>query len=141
VSRPIHFEIHSADPAAAREFYSKLFGWSFSQWGEVPYWTISTGGDPGQPSSEIGIDGGLLPRIGPPPQEGAAVNAFIVTVSVADCQASVDLALASGGTLALPKQPVPGIGWLAYVKDPDGNILGMLETDEDAPVPDMPPAP
>jgi predicted enzyme related to lactoylglutathione lyase len=24
---------------------------------------------------------------------------------------------------------VPGVGWLAYVKDPDGNILGLLEPD------------
>jgi len=24
---------------------------------------------------------------------------------------------------------VPGVGWLAYVKDPDGNILGLLQAD------------
>lgn len=34
-----------------------------------------------------------------------------------------------GGIVALPKMPVPGVGWLAYVKDPDGNILGLLEPD------------
>ena len=32
-----------------------------------------------------------------------------------------------GATLAVPKMPVPGVGSLAYVKDPDGNILGMLQ--------------
>jgi predicted enzyme related to lactoylglutathione lyase len=28
--------------------------------------------------------------------------------------------------------PVPGIGWLAYVKDPDGNILGLMQSDANA---------
>ena len=33
------------------------------------------------------------------------------------------------------ENPVPGVGWLAYIKDPDGNIVGLLEPDETAPVP------
>jgi predicted enzyme related to lactoylglutathione lyase len=28
--------------------------------------------------------------------------------------------------------PIPGVGWLAYVKDPDGNILGLMQTDPGA---------
>ena len=28
--------------------------------------------------------------------------------------------------------PVPGIGWLCYAKDPDGNIFGMLQPDHSA---------
>ena len=26
----------------------------------------------------------------------------------------------------------PGIGWLAYVKDSEGNILGMMQSDTNA---------
>jgi predicted enzyme related to lactoylglutathione lyase len=37
-----------------------------------------------------------------------------------------------GGTLALPKMPIPGVGWLAYVKDPDGNIFGLTQPDTTA---------
>ena len=37
-----------------------------------------------------------------------------------------------GGTIAVPKMPVPGMGWLAYVKDPDGNIVGMMQMDPSA---------
>ncbi len=37
-----------------------------------------------------------------------------------------------GGTVAVPKMPVPGMGWLAYVKDPDGNIVGMMQIDPSA---------
>ena len=36
------------------------------------------------------------------------------------------------GTLALPKMAVPGVGWLAYVKDTEGNILGMMQRDPNA---------
>jgi predicted enzyme related to lactoylglutathione lyase len=25
--------------------------------------------------------------------------------------------------------PIPGVGWLAYVKDLDGNILGIMQND------------
>ncbi len=32
----------------------------------------------------------------------------------------------------VPKTPVPGVGWLAYFADTEGNVLGMMETDESA---------
>ena len=28
-----------------------------------------------------------------------------------------------------PKMPVPGVGWLAYAQDPDGNTFGMMQAD------------
>jgi predicted enzyme related to lactoylglutathione lyase len=28
--------------------------------------------------------------------------------------------------------PIPGIGWLAYIKDLDGNILGIMNPDPSA---------
>ena len=37
--------------------------------------------------------------------------------------------------MALPKSPVPGVGWLAYCTDTEGNIFGMLQPDENAPAP------
>jgi predicted enzyme related to lactoylglutathione lyase len=32
-----------------------------------------------------------------------------------------------GGSVALPAEDIPGVGRLAYVKDPDGNILGLIK--------------
>jgi hypothetical protein len=40
--------------------------------------------------------------------------------------------IALGGTVVLPKMPIPGVGWLAYVKDPDGNMFGLMEPDQQA---------
>jgi predicted enzyme related to lactoylglutathione lyase len=124
--RPVHFEIHAGDPERAVAFYTAVFGWKFERWGEIPYWVISTGdGD--------GIDGGLVPRVGPAPEESAPVHGFVNTIDVADLDRALDAVIEAGGSLALPKNPVPGVGWLAYVKDTEGNIFGMLQSDPAAP--------
>ncbi|MDB5934615.1 MAG: glyoxalase [Massilia sp.] len=125
-ARPMHFEIQASNPPALMDFYSALFGWSFNKWEGGDYWMIHTG-----PDDQPGINGGLLPRRGPAPAEMAAVNAFVITVIVDN----LDVLLAKVGSIgggaqvAVPKMPVPGIGWLAYVKDPDGNIFGMMQPD------------
>jgi uncharacterized protein len=126
--RVMHFEIHAENPERAITFYTDLFGWEFKKWdGPMPYWLINTG-----PDGEPGINGGLMNRMGPPPADGQAVNAYVCTVGVTDLDGSVTKALGSGGTTAMPKMPVPGIGWLAYVKDTEGNILGMIQPDPTA---------
>jgi uncharacterized protein len=126
MSRVIHFEIHAGNPQRAIEFYEKLLGWKFQKWeGPVDYWLISTG-----PSDQPGIDGGLVLRRGE--IDGQAVLAYVCTVDVSNLDDSVKAALASGGQLALPKMPVPGIGWLAYCKDTEGNIFGMMQSDPSA---------
>lgn len=121
--RVIHFEIHAENPDRAKAFYTGLFGWKFSTWGgPMEYHLIDSGEGPG-------INGGLMKRMGCAPAEGQAVNAFVCTVDVANVDESFAKALSLGGTVALPKMPVPGIGWLAYVKDTEGNILGLMQND------------
>lgn len=122
--RVVHFEIHGSDPERLARFYTDLFGWTMNRWGEMPYWLVATG-----PEGEPGIDGGLVPRRGAPPAEGQPVNAFVCTVAVEALDPTVERAIGLGGTVALPKMPVPGVGWLAYIKDPDGNILGLMQSD------------
>jgi predicted enzyme related to lactoylglutathione lyase len=128
MGRVVHFEIHAENPECAVKFYTAVFGWQIKKWdGPMEYWMVMTGDPQGR-----GIDGGLLRRRGPAPVDGQAVNAFICTVDVADVDASIQSAISNGGTLALPKMAVPGVGWLAYVKDTEGNILGMMQMDGDA---------
>ena len=124
MARAVHFEIHAANPKDMIGFYSKLFGWTFNKWDGGDYWMIHTG-----PDEQPGINGGLMPRRGDLPAPMAAVNAFVITVDVDDVDACVAHAQTLGGSIALPKMAVPGIGWLAYAKDPDGNIFGMMQTD------------
>lgn len=122
-----HFEIHAADPQRAIAFYGKSLGWTFNQWGDQPYWLISTG-----PKEVPGIDGGLVPRRGDSPLEMQAVNAYVCTVSADSLDATSDAILANGGTVALPKMPIPTVGWLAYFKDTEGNLFGVMQEDPNA---------
>jgi predicted enzyme related to lactoylglutathione lyase len=124
--RVVHFEIHAADPDRAVNFYTTLFGWSFQKWeGPMDYWLVTTG-----PNEQPGINGGLVRRQGE--LDGQAVIAYVCTVDVEDLDASVQTALDNGGQIALPKMPIPGMGWLAYCKDTEGNIFGMMQGDPSA---------
>ena len=124
--RVVHFEIHAADPERAVNFYQTLFGWTFQKWeGPMDYWLIITG-----PDDQRGINGGLVRRQGE--IDGQAVIAYVCTVDVADLDASVHSAIDHGVQIALPKMPVPGVGWLAYCKDTEGNIFGMMQNDPNA---------
>ncbi|HEY8595702.1 MAG TPA: VOC family protein [Devosiaceae bacterium] len=131
--RPIHFEIHCADPERAMHFYGQLFGWEFQTYGGggFDYWTIKTGEAP-----EQGIDGGLMRRMGDLAPENIAadspVTAFVVTIGVDDIDAYLQKALALGGEVALPKGPVPGMGWVAYLKDTEANTFGLFQVDSSA---------
>ena len=127
--RPVHFEIHADDPQRAIAFYQNVLGWSFKKFegGPKPYWLVTTGAE-GTP----GINGGLHPRIGPKPVEGQAVIAWVCTVGVDNVDTYITNATKAGASLCVPKMPIPGVGWLAYVTDTEGNIFGLLQTDTNA---------
>lgn len=135
MNRVVHFEIHASDPERAAKFYRDVFGWTVNEWvvpgvtmlPENRYWLVMTG-----PEEERGINGGILVRRGPPPVDGQAVNAFMCTIGVASLDASLAKALEAGATIALPKMPIKGVGWLAYCKDTEGNIFGMMQDDRGA---------
>jgi hypothetical protein len=118
MSRPVHFEIPADNPERAIEFYSSIFGWKFSKWdGPMEYWLITTG-EPAEP----GINGGLLRRRDP---NQPCVN----TITVASVDESLEAIAKGGGVCVLPKMAVPGVGWMAYCKDPDGHIFGIMQPD------------
>ena len=127
-NRPVHFEIHASDPEKSIAFYTALFGWAFQKY-PIPgvYYGVITG-----PDTEPGINGGLIQRMGPPPTDGAAVNCWCVTVDVESVYATFAKALELGGTQALAKMAIPNVGWVAYIKDIDGNIVGLHQRDPGA---------
>lgn len=135
MNRVVHFEIHASEPERVAAFYRAVFGWRIQEWTvpgvELPpenrYWLVATGAAPSP-----GIDGGMVVRRGPAPTDGQAVNAFVCTVGVASVDASLQQVLAAGGTVAVPKMPIKGVGWLAYCKDPAGNIFGLMADDPTA---------
>jgi uncharacterized protein len=126
--RVVHFEIHATDPDLLVSFYTGLFGWTFQKWdGPMEYWVIRTG-----PAEERGIDGGLVRRRGDAPTPMQAVSAYVCTVDVASAESTLARAVELGGEIALPVMAIPGVGWLGYAKDPNGNIFGMMQSDTSA---------
>jgi predicted enzyme related to lactoylglutathione lyase len=132
MSRVVHFEIHAKDMDAMQKFYEQVFGWEFQKMGEDMggYRVIVTAqvpkGEEGN-TKWAGINGGLTPRRGDLPQNGAPVNAFVNIIGVENIDETIAKIESAGGTLALAKMDVPTVGLLAYYKDPDGNIFGIIQ--------------
>jgi uncharacterized protein len=127
VPRVIHFEVHASDPDVLIAFYSELLDWRFVRQEAMDYWLIETG-----PKDEPGIDGGLVRRPANAPGAGTPIDAFVCTIQVGWLDETLARATALGGRLALAKMAVPHVGWLAYISDPDGNIMGLLQPDQTA---------
>lgn len=118
MSRVIHFELPADDPDRAIAFYEKVFGWKFEKWGgPMEYWLIMTG-----PEDQPGIDGGLARRIDPSTGTENTIGVDSVDEAVAKIEAN-------GGQVIRPKSAVPGVGWVAYCKDTEGNTFGLMEED------------
>ena len=125
----VHFEIHASEPQKLIDFYSELLGWTFSQFGDVPYWTIDTGeGAIGNVAGSAGhgINGGMNPRQGPKPELGAPVVGCNFVVGVEDVDDLMRRGVELGGTEALPAQDMEGVGRVAYLLDPDNNVFGLI---------------
>ena len=120
MGRVVHFEIHAGDPQRAKTFYESVFGWQFQQFGDNPYWLITTG-----PDDQRGINGGLTPRQGE--IDGQAVIAYVCTVDVDSIDESLAKIKDAGGEQVLEKSDIPGVGTYAYCKDTEGNIFGVLQ--------------
>ncbi|HTC23071.1 MAG TPA: VOC family protein [Gemmatimonadales bacterium] len=118
--RPIHFEIPADSPERAIGFYQQVFGWQFQKWeGPMPYWLVKTG------ANGPGIDGGLLPR-------GYPGQGTVNTIDVGSCDEFVRKVEKAGGKVSVPKMAIPGVGWLAYCTDPEGNTFGIMQNDPKA---------
>jgi predicted enzyme related to lactoylglutathione lyase len=121
MARVVHFEINADDPERAVKFYQDVFGWEITKWeGPTEYWLITTG-----PDEEPGINGGLMKRTDP---SATTWN----TIQVDSVDAYLAKIVQAGGTVVLPKQTIPGVGYQAYCQDTEGNIFGVHETNESA---------
>jgi len=121
MSRVVHFEIGAQDTARAVRFYSNVFGWKLQKWdGSQEYWLATTG-----EQSTPGIDGGVMPAM-----EG--MPGVVNTIDVVDVDEVVAKITANGGAIVEPKKAVPGIGWLVYFKDTEGNVSGIMQSDPSA---------
>jgi predicted enzyme related to lactoylglutathione lyase len=117
VSRVVHFEIPVEDATRAGAFYGEVFDWNVVKWGTVEYWPMLTG-ETGGP----GAEGALTPR-------SEAREGVLVYIAVENIDEAVKRVTAAGGTEVDVPQMVPGVGWRARFRDPEGNLLGLFQDD------------
>lgn len=129
----VHFEIPAEDPERAASFYSDLFGWNIQKMEPsteggpgIDYWLVSTVPTDahGRPTRQ-GVNGGIMRRMHPQ-------QPFANYVGVESVEEFAEKATALGGQVVVPKSPVAGMGWFLYIKDPEGNIIGLWENDASA---------
>lgn len=125
MNRVVHFEIQVNDVERARNFYHSTLGWNINQvmteeQGGMNYWMIETGEGPG-------INGGLYKR---PDGENEKFYLYDCTIQVEDLDKIVDAVKQNGGTITREKMMIPGVGWFAGAKDPEGNRFGLMQATE-----------
>lgn len=126
MARVVHFEIHADDPDRAVRFYTNVFGWSIQKWnGPMDYWLVTTG-----PDTEPGINGAIMRRSDKVDAKG--VTTFVCTIGVDDIDSTIAKLEPYGLEVALPKGPIPGVGWQAYYRDTEGNLFGIHQSDANA---------
>jgi predicted enzyme related to lactoylglutathione lyase len=108
-----HVEWCCRDLQRAAAFFNRLFGWEFQRFSE--HYLLHT------PPSGVAV--GLMEKSTFTPGDGC-----LVFVQVDRIEPTLEHAVALQGEVAVCKTEIPGYGWYAQLKDPDGNIVGLFET-------------
>lgn len=111
----VHFEIAGRDGDKIQKFYSDLFGWEINTDNPMNYGMVDT--------KAGGINGGIFKA----PKDAPFLTFY---VHVDNLQNYLDKAVKLGGQAVVPPTPIPGIGTYAFIKDIDGNILGLFRESE-----------
>jgi predicted enzyme related to lactoylglutathione lyase len=104
-------ELPARDLAAARDFYSKVFGWSLTDFG--PSYSCTMSGD-----VDIGLQG----------DTAEATTSPLAVIAVENLEEALDTVVKAGGKITRPIFGFPG-GRRFQFLDPNGNELAVLKAD------------
>lgn len=112
----VHFEIGCRDRDKTNDFYTMLFGWKTSNYGPSGK-MIST-------ESKEGIQGHIT-ALGHEPH-----NYIMFYVEVKNIGEHLAKVKRLGGETVIPETPIPGVGKFAWIKDLDGNLVGLMTSNK-----------
>ncbi len=109
-------ELMTGNVDGARDFYSKLFGWTYEEkdMGPAGIYTLFNQGD-----QQVG---GCMAL----PQEGIPAH-WMSYVNVDDVDASTNKAKELGAQVFVEPTDIPNIGRFSVIKDPTGATLGLYK--------------
>ena len=118
MSKVIHFEICASNVKRAVDFYRQVFGWHIDKWGgEMEYWLAVAGRE-----DEPGINGAITSR-------SENMSGTVNTISVPSLDDVMQAVTAAGGKVLTSRMTVPGVGYMAYCLDSEGNHFGVMQED------------
>jgi predicted enzyme related to lactoylglutathione lyase len=127
MDKVVHFEIPTDDHPRAKRFYGDVFGWELRDMpagGDIYTFAMTTPMDGDMQHTESGaINGGMFQRS---PQ--LPISSPVITIGVDSIDEHMPRIEAAGGVMIVPKGEVPGMGYYAYFKDTEGNLMGLWES-------------
>jgi uncharacterized protein len=111
-----HMAINADDVDATRAFYESVCGWHFEAWGPRGFHRAEL---PGGFTVAIQQRRELIP--------GSPTIGAEATIMVNDVAACVERAEAAGGQALMPPTQIQGVGTVAFVADPGGNPIGLMQ--------------
>lgn len=116
MDRSVHFEILANNPERMAGFYSSAFGYEFKR--DKDEYALADGS----------VEGGwaVSGRVRPIPDLRVTGTP---TMHVRSVDAVLRRIMAAGGRLLVPKKVIPGVGYMAYGEDPEGNAFGIFQPD------------
>jgi len=122
MDKVVHFELPVDDLTRAKKFYKDTFGWELQDVTDMDYTIVKTvETDDNMMPIELGaINGGMLKR-------GDIVTVPSFSVDVEDIDKTINAIQKAGGTIIKRKTTIGEMGFIAYFKDTEGNILSLWQ--------------
>jgi predicted enzyme related to lactoylglutathione lyase len=115
--RVTHIAVNADDDGATRAFYEALFEWRFELYYPGFVRTPLPAAD--EMVAAVQKRRELLP--------GIRTNGPEVTIEVDDLRAVLGRVVGLGGRILMERSTVPGVGDLAFLADPSGNLVGVIQ--------------
>ena len=117
--RVAHIAINTDDDAATQAFYEELFEWRFEPF--YPGFVRTVLPAATEVVAAVQTRRELLP--------GIRTNGPEVTIEVDDLDVVLARVEVLGGGVVMDRATIPAVGDLAFLTDPSGNLVGVIEYD------------
>jgi uncharacterized protein len=115
MNRVVNFDFPTDNPEQAKAFFTEVFGWKFKEWLNEEYWLVETGD-----KIKRGINGSMIKRRHPEQMPSIMVHVEHMDITLKKIEEE-------GGHIVFPKRTIPKVGYIAYFKDPEENMVCIMQ--------------